>query len=35
MNRDETISHLEKCIADVIHQLECIKSELVDIKTQA
>ena len=28
MNREERIAHLENCIADAIHKLECIKDEL-------
>lgn len=35
MTTEERIEHLESCIADVIHKLECIKDEIVILKSQA
>ncbi|NWF95849.1 MAG: hypothetical protein HXY34_06870 [Candidatus Thorarchaeota archaeon] len=34
LSRDERLSHLEECMADLIHQLQCIKDELAEIRRQ-
>jgi hypothetical protein len=34
MNREERIDHLEDCIVQAIHKLECIKDELKILKSQ-
>jgi len=34
MNREEQIAHLESCMAETIHKLECIKDELKGLRTQ-
>ena len=34
MNREERIDHLESCMAEAIHKLECIKDELKSLKSQ-
>lgn len=33
MNRAEQIAHLESCMAEIIHRLECIKDELSGLRT--
>jgi hypothetical protein len=32
MNKEERIAHLEECIGDAIHKLECIRDELKGLR---
>ncbi len=34
MNREERIVHLENCMAETIHKLECIKDEIKILRSQ-
>lgn len=34
MNREQQIAHLESCMVETIHKLECIKDELRSLRTQ-
>lgn len=34
MTNEERISHLEDCVAEIIHKLTCVKDELVDINKE-